>query len=94
MPTRPKKFGMKSRPVSVDSLITDEVVDFIMRAKAKMPAGWKIVTYEEDFYLILHIPHKEFFKLDIHDQIRIAEVTNELCENIKTTGLPCYIQRV
>lgn len=78
----------------MDSLITPEIVDWIMRAKAKMPAGWRIQTYEEDFYIILHIPSKEFFKLDINDQIRIAEVTNELCENIRTTGIQCYVQRI
>lgn len=79
---------------SLDSLITPEVVELIMRAKSKMPTGWKITTYEEDYYIILHIPDKEFWKWSLSDRIRIAEGTNELCENIKETGIPCYIQRV
>lgn len=76
------------------SLITDEIVELIMQAKAKMPTGWKIVTVETEYYIILHIPMKEFEKWNIHGRIKIAEVTNELCERIKTTGIPCYIQKM
>lgn len=78
----------------VPSLITEPVVELIMRAKAKMPVGWKIQTYEEDYWIVLHIPDKEFWKFSIHDRIRIAEATNQLCENIKATGIQCYVERI
>lgn len=77
-----------------DDFYTEEVVDCIMRAKAKMPAGWKIITETTDYWIVLHIPISRFVDFSITDQIRIAEVTNELCERIKTTGHQCYIQKV
>lgn len=78
----------------MNTLISDEIVEFIMQAKSRMPAGWLIHTDETDYYLILDIPMKEFEKFSITDKIRIAEVTNELCQRIKTTGCPCYIQKI
>jgi hypothetical protein len=77
----------------MNSLINEPVVDLIMRAKSRMPAGWKITTIEEEYWLILHIDLKEFNRFSIGDRIRIAETTNELCEKIKETGCPCYIQK-
>lgn len=77
----------------MNTLITEPVVDLIMRAKSKMPAGWRITTIETEHWLILEIPFKEFEKYTINDRIRIAETTNELCEKIKELGCPCYIQK-
>lgn len=77
----------------MNSMITEEIVDMIRHTKAKMPAGWKITTIETEYYLILDIPMKEFEKFPIHDRIRIAEATNELCERIKQTGILCVIQK-
>lgn len=73
--------------------ITEDVVDLIRSAKAKMPAGWKIVTYDLDYWLLLDIPMKEFETFSLTDRIRIAEATNELCEKIKELGCPCIIQK-
>jgi hypothetical protein len=75
-------------------MITEQIVDLIMRAKSRLPAGWRIVTREEDYWLVLEIPSKEFDRFSITDKIRIAETTNELCEKIKETGLPCYIEKI
>lgn len=79
----------------MNTLITEPVVDLIMRAKSKMPAGWHIITNEpiDAYWLILEIPAKEFEKYSLTDRIRIAETTNELCEKIKELGCPCYIQK-
>jgi hypothetical protein len=76
-----------------NSLITDEVVEMIMTTKKYVPASWKIRTDETDFWLILDIPMREFESYTISDRIKIAEATNELCEKIKTTGIPCYVRK-
>lgn len=75
------------------SLIQPQIVEFIYQAKAKMPVGWKVRTDETDFYIILEMPMKEFESFSLNDRIRIAEATNELCQKIKGTGIPCYIQK-
>jgi hypothetical protein len=76
-----------------NTLITEEVVEMIMQAKRRMPTGWRIVTNETDYWVILEVPLKKFEDFSLNDRIRIAEATNELCERIKTTGIPCYIEK-
>lgn len=76
------------------SLITEEIAELIMRAKSKMPTGWRIHTYETKYWIILRIPFKEFNKYSLNDRIRIAEATNQLCMDIKTTGISCFIEKV
>lgn len=83
----------KRRILESNSLITQEVVEYIYQAKSKMPTGWKIQTDETDYWVILDIPMKEFETFSLSDRIRIAEATNELCEKIKSVNIPCYIQK-
>lgn len=75
------------------NLITPEIVELIMRAKARMPAGFKIVTIEEEYWIILHVDLKIFESFSLQDKIRIAETLNDLCLNIKETGIDCYVQK-
>lgn len=74
--------------------ITPEIVDLIMEAKTKWPKAFKLQTIETEGYLILNINARHFEDFNIYDKIRIAEGVNELCEKIRKTGCPTFIQKV
>ena len=75
----------------MDSWITPEVEEIILREKSYMPKTFRMQTMETDHHLIIRIIADNFSDFSVNEKVRIAEGVNSIREQIKKLGCPVEI---
>lgn len=76
------------------SLYTREIESIMHQFKHRLPKDFSLVTEEREVAIIIIIPMSNFAWRTVEDRLDIAVKMEELCNAIKSKGVPCFIEKM